>query len=50
MMTFYAMHDALVKPMPGNAMTPRLAESWSAARDGRAFAGRWGTQSAPIFL
>jgi len=23
----YALHDALVKPMPGNIMTPSLAES-----------------------
>ena len=30
----YAMHDALVKPMPGNLMTPSLAESWSASKDG----------------
>jgi peptide/nickel transport system substrate-binding protein len=34
MMTFYAMHDALVKPMPGNAMAPSLAESWTASKDG----------------
>ena len=33
MMTFYALHDALLKPMPGNAMAPGLAESWTAARD-----------------
>ena len=25
----YAMHDALVKPMPGNAMATSLAESWT---------------------
>ncbi len=25
----YAMHDALVKPMPGNHMTPSLPESWT---------------------
>src|SRR5207253_669696 len=25
----YALHDALVKPMPGNQMTPSLAESWT---------------------
>ena len=25
----YAMHDALVKPMPGNHQTPSLAESWT---------------------
>ena len=30
----YAMHDALVKPMPGNLMTPSLAESWTASKDG----------------
>ena len=34
MMTFYAMHDALLKPMPGNPMAPSLAESWTASRDG----------------
>ena len=28
-MILYALHDALVKPMPGNAMAPSLAESWS---------------------
>ena len=26
----YALHDALVKPMPGNLMTPSLAEFWTA--------------------
>ncbi|PYN94440.1 MAG: hypothetical protein DMD91_27960, partial [Candidatus Rokuibacteriota bacterium] len=30
----YALHDALVKPLPGNAMAPCLAESWSASPDG----------------
>ncbi|PYN43663.1 MAG: hypothetical protein DMD95_13030, partial [Candidatus Rokuibacteriota bacterium] len=25
----YALHDALVKPMPGKSMAPSLAESWS---------------------
>ncbi|RPH84029.1 MAG: hypothetical protein EHM88_05270, partial [Candidatus Rokuibacteriota bacterium] len=33
-MMLYALHDALVKPMPGNAMAPSLAESWSVSRDG----------------
>src|SRR5262245_18378652 len=33
----YAMHDALVKPMPGNPMTPSLAESWSVSRDGLSY-------------
>ena len=31
---YYAMHDALVKPMPGNPAAPCLAESWSASPDG----------------
>jgi len=30
----YAMHDALVKPMPGNNMAPSLAESWTESPDG----------------
>jgi peptide/nickel transport system substrate-binding protein len=29
-----ALHDALVKPMPGKSMTPSLAESWSVSPDG----------------
>ena len=33
-MILYALHDALVKPMPGNPMAPSLAESWSASKDG----------------
>ncbi len=33
----YAMHDALVKPMPGNQMTPSLAESWTVSPDQRAY-------------
>ena len=33
-MVLYALHDALVKPMPGNIMMPSLAESWSPAKDG----------------
>ena len=33
-MTLYALHDALVKPMPGNAFAPSLAESWTASKDG----------------
>ena len=31
---YYAMHDALVKPMPGQPMAPCLAESWRASPDG----------------
>jgi peptide/nickel transport system substrate-binding protein len=34
LLAFYALHDALVKPMPGAAMTPSLAESWSVTGDG----------------
>ena len=33
-MVFYALHDALVKPMPGNLNAPSLAESWSLSKDG----------------
>ena len=29
----YALHDALVKPMPGNRMAQSLAESWSESED-----------------
>src|SRR2546423_1370815 len=32
-MVLYAIHDALVKPMPGNISTPSLAESWTLAKD-----------------
>jgi peptide/nickel transport system substrate-binding protein len=31
---YYALHDALVKPMPGNPTAPCLAESWTASPDG----------------
>jgi peptide/nickel transport system substrate-binding protein len=30
----YALHDALVKPMPDRAMAPSLATTWSESRDG----------------
>jgi peptide/nickel transport system substrate-binding protein len=33
-MVLYALHDALVKPMPSGPNTPSLAESWSASKDG----------------
>jgi len=33
-MILYALHDALVKPMPGQPMAPSLAESWSVSGDG----------------
>src|SRR5438270_2302638 len=32
-MVLYAIHDALVKPMPGNISPPSLAESWTLAKD-----------------
>ena len=32
-MILYAMHDALLKPMPGNPLTPSLAESFTASED-----------------
>jgi len=34
-MVFYALHDALVKPMPASLNTPSLAESWTMSKDGR---------------
>jgi len=33
-MVLYALHDAMVKPMPGKAEAPCLAESWKASPDG----------------
>ena len=33
----YALHDALVKPMPGNHLTPSLAESWTLSPDQRVY-------------
>src|SRR2546428_9426814 len=33
----YALHDALVKPMPGNLMSPSLAESWTVSPDQRVY-------------
>src|SRR6185369_4552242 len=33
----YALHDALVKPMPGNQLTPSLAESWTVSPDQRVY-------------
>src|SRR6266403_5591810 len=32
-MVLYAIHDALVKPMPESPLAPSLAESWSASED-----------------
>jgi peptide/nickel transport system substrate-binding protein len=36
-MFLFALHDAMLKPMPGNAMAPSLAESWTASPDGRTY-------------
>jgi peptide/nickel transport system substrate-binding protein len=33
-MALWAIHDAVVKPLPGKSMAPALAESWSASADG----------------
>ena len=32
-MVMYALHDAMVKPMPGGLTTPSLAESWQESKD-----------------
>src|SRR5262249_12224190 len=34
MKVLYAVHDAMVKPMPGNSAAPSLAESWTMSKDG----------------
>ena len=36
-MFLYAMHDALVKSMPGNVMSASLAESWTASPDSQVY-------------
>ena len=33
-MILYALHDAMVRPSPGNVMAPGLAESWTMSPDG----------------
>ena len=33
-LVIYALHDGLVKPMPGKAMAESLAQSWTASADG----------------
>jgi peptide/nickel transport system substrate-binding protein len=33
-MFLYALHDALIKPMPAGLLTPSLAESWTESPDG----------------
>jgi peptide/nickel transport system substrate-binding protein len=36
-MVLYALHDAVIKPMPGQPMAPCLAQSWSASEDGLSY-------------
>ncbi len=36
-MVLYALHDALVKPMPAGQMTPSLAEAWTVSPDGKTY-------------
>src|SRR5947209_14633832 len=33
-MVLYALHDAMLKPMPGKPLANSLAESWSSSEDG----------------
>lgn len=33
----YALHDALIKPMPGNPAAPSIAESWTLSDDRRTY-------------
>ena len=36
-MIYYALHDAVLKPMPDQPMAPCLAQSWSATEDGLSY-------------
>jgi peptide/nickel transport system substrate-binding protein len=36
-MFLYALHDALVKPMPGQPLAPSLAESWTVSPDNSSY-------------
>src|SRR5207244_8764909 len=36
-MVLYALHDAMVKPMPAQPLAASLAEAWSAAEDGLSY-------------
>jgi len=36
-MILYALHDAMVKPMPGHTLAPSLAELWSVSEDGLSY-------------
>ncbi len=33
----YALHEALIKPLPGNVMAPSLAEAWTESPDGKVY-------------
>src|SRR4029450_9848881 len=33
----YALHDAVVRPLPGERMAPALAASWTESPDGRVY-------------
>jgi peptide/nickel transport system substrate-binding protein len=33
-MVLYGLHDAMLKPLPGNPLAPALAESWTVSPDG----------------
>ena len=35
----YAIHDALLRPLPGQKMGSRLAEAWSESPDGLTYVG-----------
>jgi peptide/nickel transport system substrate-binding protein len=37
-MLLYAVHDALLKPMPDNSMSPSPATQWRESEDGRTYA------------
>src|SRR6201984_612833 len=36
-LVLYALHDGMVKPMPGQPLAPSLADSWSGSEDGLAY-------------
>src|SRR5690242_14219597 len=36
-MILYALHDSMVKLMPGKSLAPSLAEAWSVSEDGRTY-------------
>ena len=36
-MVLYALHDGMVKPMPGQPLAPSLAESWTGSEDGAVY-------------